>query len=178
MEIWKPVVGFEDYYEVSDSGEVRSFDRLCNGRSGSTPLRKGRVLKQMTAPNGYKKVSLTKPGTRIQRNIHVLVCEAFIGPRPTGFHILHGDGDQNNNSLENLRYGSVSENQEDKKRHGTFLTGETYPSSLVTDETALEIRRFLDENSLPHREVSEMFDTTISVVRNIRYGRTYKHLWV
>src|SRR5690606_38480338 len=50
---------------------------------------------------------------------HVLVAEAFIGPRPEGAECLHGDGDHTNNMVSNLRWGTKSENQLDSVRHGT-----------------------------------------------------------
>ena len=52
-EIWKPVVGFENIYEVSNIGNVKSVDRMVNHPSGSKSLRKGKVLKPFTDSDGY-----------------------------------------------------------------------------------------------------------------------------
>lgn len=51
--------------------------------------------------------------------IHRLVANSFLGPRPAGLDTLHIDGDKTNNAVTNLRYGTRSENELDKVRHGT-----------------------------------------------------------
>ena len=51
--------------------------------------------------------------------MHSLVALAFLGTRPDGFDVRHLDGDRLNCALANLAYGTRSENQRDKRRHGT-----------------------------------------------------------
>lgn len=76
-EAWKPVVGFELTYEVSDQGRVRSLDRLV--WRPTTPFRrKGAIIKPQLDGDGYPKVAL---GRAHQRRVHRLVAEAFL-PNP------------------------------------------------------------------------------------------------
>lgn len=117
---WKDIPGWVGLYQVSDYGQVRSLDRVIKYKPfGKLVNRKskGRVLVQMTAPNGYKKVSLTSGKKRIQRNIHVLVMLAFIGPRPKKFEICHNNGIKHDNRLCNLRYDTSSANKYDRVKH-------------------------------------------------------------
>ena len=53
------------------------------------------------------------------RLVHRLVLEAFVGPRPEGMVARHLNGDPGDNRLENLAWGTQSENNYDKVRHGT-----------------------------------------------------------
>lgn len=110
---WRPIGGFEGYYEVSSDGQVRSAMR----RKGS----KGGVLKAGTTKAGYKLVSLWRDGRGLSCNVHRLVAAAFLGPCPPGMEVRHMDGDPANNVATNLRYGTSSENNLDIVRHGRHL---------------------------------------------------------
>lgn len=104
-ERWRPVVGYEDRYEVSDHGRVRS-------------LKRNLVMTPGTNARGYKRVDLCRSGSVKHRSIHSLVLEAFVGPRPVGKFGLHGDDNPSNNRLDNLRWGTPSENNQDALLRG------------------------------------------------------------
>ena len=96
IEIWKPVVGYEGLYEVSDLGRVRS---LNYHRSG-----KVRVLKYKTDKDGYKFVILCKDGKYKSFRVHRLVALAFI-PNPDNLPCInHKDENKTNNCVENLEW--------------------------------------------------------------------------
>jgi hypothetical protein len=135
-EIWKPVVGAENRYEVSSLGNVRAVGRMRGGNKGCTYWRAGVALKPYTSAAGYVNVSINA----VPRGIHVLVCEAFHGPRPDGCHAAHSDGVKSNNRLENLRWATVSENAMDKLAHGTLRCGEASNLSKLRADDVLEIR--------------------------------------
>lgn len=103
-EEWRPIPSAPGY-EASDQGRIRSLRRAHP-----------RVLKPSPATKGYMRVGIDQ---RRVATIHRLVCEAFYGPRPVGLVTRHLDGDPANNVLSNLRYGTQSENELDKVRHGT-----------------------------------------------------------
>jgi hypothetical protein len=115
LEAWKPVVGYESAYEVSNLGRVRSVDRVTDrGRRW-----KGRVLRQATMPNGYRIVTLWRGGAQTSALVHRLVLMAFVGPGPSGTEVLHGDGDPANNGIQNLSWGTRAQNIADQVLHGT-----------------------------------------------------------
>ena len=123
-EEWRAVPGYEDLYEVSSLGRVRSLDRLVLRRGDKKPqVRKGRVLKPMwtqaTKPSRYGAVALMRSGVRDVRRVAVLVCTVFSGPRPDGMVCRHLDGDSTHNAATNLAWGTPSENAYDSVRHGT-----------------------------------------------------------
>ena len=108
-EIWKPIPGYEGKYEVSDQGRIRSFRR--------NP--KGYLLKPGRMPEGHLSVSL---GRKNSQCVHKLVLLAFVGLAPDGHECCHNNGNPADNRLENLRWGTRSENIKDAVKHGTWLT--------------------------------------------------------
>lgn len=123
-EQWRPVVGYEGFYEVSDHGRVRSVPRGVWKRSrwGSmawyeVPVRQLRL----TPLDGYRVVGLRRndaTGQR-QKKVHRLVLEAFVGPCPDGMEACHWNGDRADNRIVNLRWDTPSSNSYDRVRHGT-----------------------------------------------------------
>lgn len=117
-EIWKPVVGYEGHYEVSNLGNVRSVDRTVVYKTGQTRHYKGRTLK-LKPSHGYWRVELSRNSKPTCFQVHRLVLSAFVGPLPEGKEVCHNNGNPGDNRLENLRYGTKSENNLDRVKHGT-----------------------------------------------------------
>ena len=89
-EIWKPVVGYEDYYEISSMGRVRSLDRYDNLKH----FRKGEINTLTKDKNGYLYVSLWKDGKQKVHKVHRLVALHFI-PNPNNYPMInHKDTDK------------------------------------------------------------------------------------
>lgn len=139
--MWKPVVGFEGFYEVSDEGRVRSLPRRVNSPvAGGSRVIPGRERKLTTHPSGHLIVSLSRPGEKLfMAKVHRLVLEAFVGPCPDGMECCHNNSVPSDNRLANLRWDTPSENQLDKRRHGRLpnrcKNGHPYPS----DERKCEV---------------------------------------
>jgi hypothetical protein len=117
-EQWRPVVGFEGRYEVSNLGRVRSLDRPVEASWRGVPYIKhvkGRVLKPSLSANGYPHVVLEG---KADRHVHVMVLESFVGPRPEEMEALHRDDIKTNNTIANLYWGTKSDNAHDKIRNG------------------------------------------------------------
>lgn len=116
METWLPVVGYEDSYEVSSHGRVRSIPRVDNlGRPWP-----GCMLKLVPTKRGdHWSVSLSRNGINRTLKVHRMVAEAFIGPPPDGTECCHGNGDGFDNRVENLRWDTHQSNVRDSLMHGT-----------------------------------------------------------
>jgi len=113
-EVWKQIPGYEGIYEVSDRGGVRSMNRLdARGRK-----RVGKPLAQVTASSGHKYVSLFGGGRRTRFGVHALVLMAFVGPRPPRHDACHWNDVPGDNQIENLRWGTRSDNRLDAVRNG------------------------------------------------------------
>jgi hypothetical protein len=115
-EAWRPVVGHEGAYEVSDLGRVRSLDRTITHTNGARTRLKGKLLKPYLSEDNYYRTSLS---SHTAVRVHTLVLEAFVGPRPPGMVACHNDGNGGNNHVSNLRWDTYGANNHDLVRHGT-----------------------------------------------------------
>lgn len=124
-EQWKPVVGYEGFYEVSDHGRVKSLPRLVKRGSSDYPV-KGGILKPQRQASGHLHVQLCNSDARVVARVHRLVLAAFVGPCPEGMEVCHNDGNPTHNRLDNLRYDTRRNNVADSKKHGSFPTDFSY----------------------------------------------------
>lgn len=125
VERWSPVKSWEGFYEVSDKGQVRSLDRVVTYCTGVQRKHKGKILRQKEHTRGYghKQVTLECQNRKETSCVHSLVLEAFVGPPPPGFEACHKDSDPSNNCVENLYWGSRTQNRRDRMvaEHGSDL---------------------------------------------------------
>ena len=103
-EYWKPVVGYEGLYMVSNWGRVKSFDRWVKSRNGSVRFCKGRILKPLTSSSGYLYVNLYKNNIKKEYLVHRLVAEAYIDKPDTSFQVNHRAENKLNNNVDNLEW--------------------------------------------------------------------------
>lgn len=109
--VWKSVVGYEGYYEVSDRGDVRSVDRTIIRNDGVLQVRTGRLKSQREDDYGYLVVKLSKDGVDRLVRVHRLVAEAFIGIcHGYGHEVNHIDFNRKNNYADNLEWVTHLEN--------------------------------------------------------------------
>lgn len=118
-EVWRAVVGYEGFYEVSDHGRVKSLARDVRRRDNSTFRTREVVLKPRMNRGGYLYVTLSMGGKKKSFTIHKLVAWAHLGEPLDGYEVRHLNGCSSDNRLENLQWGTQSENERDKRRHGT-----------------------------------------------------------
>ena len=120
-EVWMPVSGYEDAYEVSNKGKVRSLDRqITTGRI------KGKELTQTLLPCGYLEVSLWSGNKGKHKRVHRLVAAAFCEKKSGHDDVNHKDGNKLNNCADNLEWCTRSENMLHAYRMGLQTKGR-YP---------------------------------------------------
>lgn len=139
QEVWRPVVGYEGLYEVSDLGRVRAPDKVTLTKGAGSYLRRGRLIAQ--SKGRYLSVCLYKQGRKSTKLVHLLVAEAFLGPRPSPHYVVcHGPGGQHDNSVCNLRYDTHTNNLADREACGTVPRGESHGRAVLTVEQVVLIR--------------------------------------
>ena len=160
MENWLPVAGWPGYF-ISDQGNVQ----------GS----RGRLLKpclSRTRPGGvsYLKVTLKVNGKQITPRIHELVLWHFVGPKPNGLEARHRNGNNLDNRLENLCWGTSLENNLDRIEHGTMPYGEAHGRAKLTEEQVAYIRAQPHGSAQLARELGVSYQT----IKGIRRGKVWK----
>lgn len=106
MEEWKDIEGFENLYQISNQGNVKSLERFnCKSKR----LYDERILKP-TIRNGYLGVLLYKNGKGKNHSIHRLVASAFCQRKENCNIVDHIDGNRTNNHSSNLRWVTCEEN--------------------------------------------------------------------
>jgi hypothetical protein len=167
-ERWLPVLGYEDWYEVSDLGRFR--------RIVATPgTRAGRILKGCMRTDGYWSIALhTGPGMRKTFNAHRLVIASFVGPCPDGFNVHHKNFVRADNRLVNLEYVPHKANIGHSVTAGRRASGERHPMAKLTEADVRTIRALLP--TLPVQRLAERFGVTIHTIYDIKHGNHWKHV--
>lgn len=110
MSQLRPIKGYPGYMVTSD-GRVWS------------DKQSGRWLKLDRKPNGYLAAGLWRDGRKSSVLVHSLVLETFGSPRPEGLQVRHLNGQQRDNRIENLAWGTAVENAADRDQQGNHRNG-------------------------------------------------------
>lgn len=111
--IWKPIQGYENLYEVSNTGLIKSLERLVPNTHCSVRLVKEKLLKgRPTKTVDYLYVLLYKNNMGTRFSIHRLVAQTFLLNPLNKAQVNHKDGNKINNHESNLEWVTVSENHQ------------------------------------------------------------------
>lgn len=147
-------------YLISDEGQVMG--------------PRGKVLRPALC-RGYPKVAICHRGEQRSISVHVLVCEAFHGPKPTPQHqVAHWDGDKTNNHASNLRWATAAENYADAVRHGTNSTGERHGATKLDWEDVREIRSLYAEGKWSQSDLAYIYGVERTTVRAVVNGTHWR----
>lgn len=143
---WKKVKGYENEYEISNKGYIRSIDREVFCKNGRKRFFKGRELEFKTKSNGYKFIVLYKNGVGKNFYAHRLVICNFNSE--SELEVNHKDGNKTNNDIRNLEYCTHSENLKHAYKNGLKKKGEEHKQAKLSENDVVFIR----ENYKPNHE--------------------------
>jgi hypothetical protein len=176
IEIWKPVVGYESYYEVSSHGRVKSLSRrvVCGENRYRTV--KEKILKNSPGKGNYLFISINaQPIGCKTEAVHRLVARAFLGDRPSDeYEVNHIDGNKANNRVDNLEWVTPEENRQHAVDMGLVPQGEACGNSKLTAEEVVKIR-ILVNSGTPRKHVAERYDVSKPTIDAIMQGRVWVH---
>lgn len=164
---WRTLTRFPNY-EVSSDGRVRR-------KTSGVNTHAGRELKQTWS--GARGYLVVHPSGASSQQVHTLVLETFIGPRPDGSQARHLDGDKSNNALGNLKWGTALENGADRDRHGRTAKGERGGLAVLTETDVREIRARHRKRRVTWQMLADEFGATTHCIAAILARKTWKHLW-
>ena len=175
-EVWKDVPGYENRYQASNLGRVKSLGRPRFNNRFCYGMIHERILGLNRHNAGYRWTTLYKDGKPWSILVHRLVLLTFVGPCPLGMEACHGDGDPANNRLENLRWDTSENNKKDKERHGTYLYGEIQHSSKLTEEEVRCIRMLYSTGKYTQKRLARMFSLSSQMtISKIVRRETWRH---
>lgn len=110
VEIWKPIKDYEELYEVSNLGRIKSLERTCKHPLGGTRKVNERIMKSERNKYGYLRIRLHKDGIEKKYFVHRLVAQAFISNPENLQFVNHKDENPSNNLVENLEWCNIQYN--------------------------------------------------------------------
>ncbi len=178
VEIWKDVKGYEDYYQVSNLGRVKSLDRMIDNGKGKYK-KTGRILKQSNTTTGYKKVELSVNAHKKSKKVHRLVLESFNEVHLKKRNICnHIDNNPHNNNINNLEWCTQKENIEHAYKIGAIPTlnfeKKILEEMYINKKISLnDIAKKLNSNETTIKRYLKLYGVkmrSISEARSLKYG--------
>lgn len=173
-EIWKSIEGYEDAYEVSNLGRVKSFAK-------KTVFGKTYQSKVLTLTNakGYLKVGLRDSNCN-QKNhfVHRLVAIAFLCNSEHKPQVNHRDGIKSNNAFHNLEWATSKENMRhafDKGLAKGMFGKENHQSKLNVKQVK-EVKNLLAKKTLTQLQIAKLFGVSKSAISHISAGNSWSKI--
>lgn len=164
-EIWVDISGYENHYQASNFGNIRSVDREVETVTGKRKY-KGTQLTPELLYTGYYRVELY--GSRQKRHrykVHRLVIETFVGK--SDLVVNHKNGVKTDNRLENLEYCTRSENCIHSVKNGMLKRKLTVPQAM-----SIKYGHLNEKVS----SIAKKYKVTVSTIYAIRGGHSWKHI--
>lgn len=168
-ESWKTIPGYKNLYEVSNFGRVRSLARIVPHPRKALTIQE-RILTSNVEPTGtgYCYVFLSRAGKPKRFRVHTLVLTTFVGPAPDGKVCRHLDSDPTNNKLENLCWGTPTENIADEYARGHS----PLRNFKLSFKDAARIRRL--RGKMTQKAIAAEYGVSGTTIANIHQGKTWK----
>lgn len=153
--MWKDIKDFEGIYQINECGEIKN-------------VKTNKLRRLSTKKNGYVYVDLYKNGKEKWYRVHRLVAETFI-PNPNNLpSVMHLDNNKSNNFVNNLKWGTVSENTQQAYDDGLIDLCEDF--ILFNDDNQVECHGYKEILKLTGYKNKNTICSAIKNKSKIRFG--------
>lgn len=172
-EIWKDIKDYEDRYQVSNKGRVRSLID-GHGKKRSDPLIKSQYISKV----GYYALCLNKEGNKKTTHTHRLIAEAFIPNPENKPQVINGI--KTDNRIKNLEWVTDSENKLHAHKNGLHTyehrIGEKHPRSILTKLNVLDIKNAYNLGCFTQKEIADAYGVSRSTISKITNDINWSHI--
>lgn len=177
-EVWKDVVGYEGFFQVSSLGNIKSLQREVFCGKSYPRVIKEKPMGRSLNKDGYYKVSLRNGKTHKTPTLHRLVAEAFIPNVDNKPVVNHINGIKTDNRIENLEWCTVKENVVHAVKIGlqTGVLGEANHNCKITEENVYKIKKEYVAEKKTYAELGIIYGISPSQIGRIIKGQRWKHL--
>ncbi|MDF2931245.1 MAG: prophage LambdaSa2, endonuclease family protein [Chryseobacterium sp.] len=174
-ENWKEVKGFEGFYEVSETGIVRTVERVSNRKSKlgnpSSIVIKSKVKLANLSKVGYLTIALVKENKTYTTYLHRIIAEAFVDRKKDEKYVVnHINGIKTDNRIENLEWVTSSQNNIHALDKNLRRTRKDVDEAFVN--SVMELKN----KNLTNKNIAELLNSTENRVQGITSERTYKRI--
>jgi hypothetical protein len=177
-EIWKPVKDYEEYYEVSENGNIRTIERYISLPS-HTYLKKQKLLTLYKDGRGYLHVKLYDgKGKCKSMTVHRIVAMTFIENPENLPEVNHIDHNKKNNILSNLEWMSRGDNIKHSYIHRDPKTykGSGNKNAKLTEDDVINIRKEYAEYKTSYKNLSAKYNVGTTLIGYIINNKVWKHV--
>jgi hypothetical protein len=179
-ELWKPIKGFEQFYEASNLGRIKSIGRIVH----QTHMDKYKKERMMTPYLNPKKYLCTKLYDGFDNSksftIHKIIALTFLENPNNYIEVNHVDGNKVNNRVDNIEWCSRSHNVRETYRLGlkdpSKYMGSGNKTSKLTEEQVLSIREEYKNKSLNQRQLAIKYNVGNTLIGMIVHNQIWKHI--
>ncbi len=176
MEIWKNIPKFNNEYQISNQGRIKSVHAIILRSNGTTHTRVSKVLKP-SIDHGYLKGAVCVNKRMIPYKIHRLVAEAFVDGYGLTKEVNHIDGNKLNNNASNLEWVSRSENMLHAVSTGLLpVTRGSQRSQAKMNEADVVLLKKMMVQGVRRKDICEKLNISIHMYKDVQRGKSWRHV--
>ena len=177
MEIWKDIIGYEGYYQVSNQGRIKGLKRKVLAKNNSTRIISEKIFNPSINGHGYLFFLLRKSQYYRVGSVHRLVAEHFIPNPENKEQVNHINGIKTDNRVENLEWCTRSENAIHSFKIGLQCNkGINHPGNILTENDVNEIRSSYLPKIFTTTMLANKYRVSKQTIKDVIKRNTWKHI--